>query len=70
MCGLTSQARVIQMNIGRLRICIINLFLIKSILIIGCPNGAVVTRLTRNEKIIGSIPILGMMSTFGRSLLF
>lgn len=25
------------------------------------PNGAVVTRLTRNEKIIGSIPILGIM---------
>lgn len=24
------------------------------------PNGAVVTRLTRNEKIIGSIPILGI----------
>lgn len=28
------------------------------------PNGAVVTRLTRNEKIIGSIPILGIDSRF------
>lgn len=26
-----------------------------------------VTRLTRNEKIIGSIPILGIVSTFGMS---
>lgn len=28
------------------------------------PDGAVVTRLTRNEKIIGSIPILGIASLF------
>lgn len=34
------------------------------------PNGAVVTRLTRNEKIIGSIPILGIESSFGTDLTF
>lgn len=34
------------------------------------PNGAVVTRLTRNEKIIGSIPILGIELSFGMDLTF
>lgn len=34
------------------------------------PNGAVVTRLTRNEKIIGSIPILGTSSSFGMYITF